>query len=74
MEIPMQRLISLFATVEHEPRLSRPTSGPPPTPDYEREPQYFENLLAYLREQRRIEGELSARPEEVEAEMEAICA
>jgi len=52
----MQRLISLFATTEHEPRLSRPTSGPPPTaagPDYDREPVYFEHLILYLREQRR---------------------
>ena len=55
----MQRLISLFATIEHEPRLSKPTSGPPPTPappDYQREPVYFENLIAYLQEQRRAGG------------------
>jgi hypothetical protein len=51
----MQRLISLFATIEQETRLSRPTSGPPPTPqppDYQREPVYFEHLLAYLKDQR----------------------
>ncbi|HZZ44178.1 MAG TPA: hypothetical protein VFE58_14675 [Tepidisphaeraceae bacterium] len=65
----MQRLISLFATTEHEPRLSQPTSGPPPTPepDYEKEPEYFEHLLVYLREQKRVTGAPADLAEEREA-------
>lgn len=56
----MQRLISLFAAAEHEPRLSRPASGPPPgppRPDYDQEPEYFRHLLAYLREQKQADQE-----------------
>ena len=52
----MQRLISLFTAIEHEPQLAQPTAGPPPDPeppDYDREPEYFRHLLTYLREQRR---------------------
>ena len=56
----MQRLISLFATIEQEPRLSKPTSGPPPTPDYAREPVYFEHLIAYLQEQRQSGRDVTA--------------
>lgn len=57
----MQRLISLFAAIEHEPQLSKPASGAPPDlhpPDYDREPEYFRHLLAYLREQRRADRDV----------------
>ena len=60
----MQRLISLFAIAEHEPRLSQPTSGPPPGPpgpQYDREPEYFRHLLDYLRDQRGDAGAASAQ-------------
>jgi hypothetical protein len=66
----MQHLISLFATIEQEPRLSKPTSGPPPTPeppDYQREPVYFEHLLAYLRDQRASGAEAERDTREVYA-------
>lgn len=64
----MQRLISLFAAAEHEPRLSLPASGEPPGPDYGREPEYFQHLLAYLREQKRAadQEELVAEDADVE--------
>lgn len=57
----MQRLISLFAATEHEPQLAQPAAGPPPDPqppDYDREPEYFRHLLAYLREQRRVDQDV----------------
>jgi hypothetical protein len=63
MEYPMQRLISLFAAVEHEPQLAAPAAGPPPDPhppDYDREPEYFRHLLAYLRDQKRAERDVEA--------------
>jgi hypothetical protein len=57
MEISMQRLISLFVAAEHEPSLSRPGADPPPgpPPNYDRDPEYFQHLLAYLREQKRAQ-------------------
>jgi hypothetical protein len=68
MEIDMQRLISLFSSIEHEPRLSQPASGPPPgppRPDYDREPEYFRHLLDFLRGQRQADADiLIGEPEE----------
>jgi hypothetical protein len=61
----MQRLISLFAAAEHEPQLAQPTAGPPP-PDYDREPEYFRHLLAYLREQRRVDQDVETVVDEAE--------
>lgn len=60
----MQRLVSLFSDVEEEPGLAREAGPPPdpPGPDYNREPEYFRNLLDYLRV-RRSAGEAAAPAE-----------
>ena len=56
----MTRLISLFTSIQHDPQLSKPASGnppgTPPPPDYAQDPEYFQHLLAYLRQQRELES------------------
>jgi hypothetical protein len=71
----MQRLISLFAAAEPELRLSRPFSGPPPSPpapDYDREPEYFRHLLDYLRDPREPADVLAGDPGRPDREPEAV--
>ena len=48
----MQRLLSLFSDIQQDPDRPPSDSGRPPDPpgpDYDREPEYFRNLLDYLR-------------------------
>jgi hypothetical protein len=64
------RLISFFDTEVEEPRLSPADDHPPPDEDSRssapREPEYFVQLLKYLRERNeavRIEQQIKMRPE-----------